>query len=202
MKKVQKIVLSTVSFELIYHEGRPIFRFRSSLSFLCLCEQENWEDKKLKQEQEHVPSPVINSPLLQLCFGTSMDFIIFLNCSNSLKNWGCNWSFFVLGLFNTFGSVEGGDRANALKPGKNFKMPSATSGTSLLLRGAFWRKTCVKNHLFGFSIPFICDLLRRRLDLVLDSNLFQEVILDVFAVAWNGERYISQQPNKERKRSV
>ena len=162
----------------------------------------DWESGKLKYKQEQVPSPVTSSPLVLLCFGTSMDFIIFLNCSNSLKNRGCNWSFFVLGLFNTFGSVEGRDRANALKPGKNFKIPSATSGTSLLLRGTFWRKTCVKNHLFGFSIPSICDLLRRRLDLVLDSNLFQEVILDVSTVAWNGERYISQQPNKERKRSV
>ena len=79
-------------------------------------------------------------------------------------------------------------------------MPSATSGTSFL-RGADGRPVKRIPYLALVS-PSICDLLRRRLDLVLDSNLFQEVILDVFAVAWNGERYISQQPNKERKRSV
>ena len=36
----------------------------------------------------------------------------------------------------------------------------------------------------------------------LDSNLFQKVILYVLTIFWHSLRYIPQQPNKERKRSV
>ena len=109
--------------------------------------------KTKTKEQEHIPSPVTSSPSVKLCFGTSIDFIIFLNCSNSLRNWGCNWSFFVLRFPSTFWSVEGGDRANASKPGKKLKIPLATSSPFfLLLRGACSRKTCVNKVIRNYLV--------------------------------------------------